>query len=243
MDYKAVFFDFDYTLGDATEAIVAGFQYAFAKMGLPEPEREAVRRTIGMMLEDEYTVLTGRQRPGKPRPLPEAVHREGRPPPGGEHPALPRRGGAAHRPAPAGHPRRHRQHQKDRHPPGRAAGPGRGPPAHLHRGGDQCAAPKPDPQGLLASVNALGLAPAEVLFCGDTTIDGETARRAGTHFCAVLNGTTGAGGVPGRPGALRPHGRLPVGSQAVAGPQLNHSTGRAAPLGPPVFLPGTMNIV
>src|SRR5699024_9643621 len=59
MDYKAVFFDFDYTLGDATEAIVAGFQYAFAKMGLPEPEREAVRRTIGMMLEDEYTVLTG----------------------------------------------------------------------------------------------------------------------------------------------------------------------------------------
>ena len=25
MDYKAVFFDFDYTLGDATEAIVAGF--------------------------------------------------------------------------------------------------------------------------------------------------------------------------------------------------------------------------
>ena len=44
MDYKAVFFDFDYTLGDATEAIVAGFQYAFAKMGLPEPEREAVRR-------------------------------------------------------------------------------------------------------------------------------------------------------------------------------------------------------
>ena len=59
-------------------------------------------------------------------------------------------------------------------------------------GGDQVSAPKPDPQGLLASVNALGLAPAEVLFCGDTTIDGETARRAGTHFCAVLNGTTGA---------------------------------------------------
>ena len=43
---------------------------------------------------------------------------------------------------------------------------------------------------LLASLTALGLEPHEVLFCGDTVIDGEAARRAGTHFCAVLNGTT-----------------------------------------------------
>ena len=59
MKFKAVFFDFDYTLGDGTEAIVAGFRYAFEKLGLPEPDREAVRRTIGMMLEDEYTLLSG----------------------------------------------------------------------------------------------------------------------------------------------------------------------------------------
>ena len=57
-------------------------------------------------------------------------------------------------------------------------------------GGDQVSAPKPDPEGLLASLTALGLEPHEVLFCGDTVIDGEAARRAGTHFCAVLNGTT-----------------------------------------------------
>lgn len=57
-------------------------------------------------------------------------------------------------------------------------------------GGDQVCAPKPDPEGLLASLTALGLEPHEVLFCGDTVIDGEAARRAGTHFCAVLNGTT-----------------------------------------------------
>ena len=51
MPYKAVFFDFDYTLGDATDCIVAGFRYAFARLGLPEPEYEAVRYTIGMTLE------------------------------------------------------------------------------------------------------------------------------------------------------------------------------------------------
>ena len=59
MQYQAVFFDFDYTLGDGTEAIVAGFRYAFSKMGLPEPGYEAVRRTIGMTLEDEYPHLSG----------------------------------------------------------------------------------------------------------------------------------------------------------------------------------------
>ena len=34
MNFKAVFFDFDYTLADGTEAIVAGFRYAFGRMGL-----------------------------------------------------------------------------------------------------------------------------------------------------------------------------------------------------------------
>ena len=65
MDFKGVFFDFDYTLGDGTEAILAGFRYAFAQMGLPEPEDEAVRRTIGMVLEDEYTALSGDTDPGR----------------------------------------------------------------------------------------------------------------------------------------------------------------------------------
>lgn len=38
MVYPAVLFDFDYTLGDATDAIVAGFAAGFAALGLPEPE-------------------------------------------------------------------------------------------------------------------------------------------------------------------------------------------------------------
>ena len=59
MNWSAVLFDFDYTLGDATEAIVTGFQYAFGQMGRPIPEREAVRLTVGHRLEDSYTLLTG----------------------------------------------------------------------------------------------------------------------------------------------------------------------------------------
>ena len=65
MKFQAVLFDFDYTLGDATEAIVTGFQYAFARMGLAEPDRESVRTTVGYILEDGYTLLTGDGDPGQ----------------------------------------------------------------------------------------------------------------------------------------------------------------------------------
>ena len=53
--YRAVCFDFDYTLGDSTDSIVAGFQYAFPILGFPSPDRETVRGTIGYLLEDAYT--------------------------------------------------------------------------------------------------------------------------------------------------------------------------------------------
>ena len=52
MKYKAVLFDFDYTLGDATESIVAGYAYGLTQLGWPEPSKEAVQKTIGYLLED-----------------------------------------------------------------------------------------------------------------------------------------------------------------------------------------------
>ena len=59
MRYQAVFFDFDYTLGDCTDSIVAGFVHGLTRLGWPAPEREAVRLTVGHRLEDSYTLLTG----------------------------------------------------------------------------------------------------------------------------------------------------------------------------------------
>ena len=59
MDYQAVLFDFDFTLADASQAILAGFAHGFQVMGHPAPEEEAVRRTIGLTLEDAYTRLSG----------------------------------------------------------------------------------------------------------------------------------------------------------------------------------------
>ncbi|WP_297212620.1 HAD family hydrolase [uncultured Flavonifractor sp.] len=191
MRYQAVFFDFDYTLGDGTQAIVAGFQYAFAQMGLPQPEREAVRRTIGMPLEDEYTFLSGDPDPQN-RARFRALYTEKAGPMQVEtvrmFPGAGELLSALHRAGvPAGVVSTKRGDTL------RAILEARGVLSLFASvtGGDQVSRPKPDPEGLLAAIAALGLRPEQVLYCGDTVIDAEAAQRAGAAFCAVLNGTTG----------------------------------------------------
>ncbi|MCI7473403.1 MAG: HAD-IA family hydrolase [Clostridiales bacterium] len=190
MGFQGVFFDFDYTLGDATEAIVAGFRYGFTQMGLPEPEREAVRHTIGMTLEDGYTTLTGDNRPEQ-RALFRQLYTEKAAPlqvqvtklfPG----AAELLSALKEASIPAGVVSTKRTDTLT------AVLEARGVRQYLVSltGGDKVDRPKPDPQGLLSALAELGLKPENVLYCGDTLIDAETAHRAGTHFCAVLNGTT-----------------------------------------------------
>lgn len=192
MSYQAVIFDFDYTLGDATESIVAGYEAGLAGLGWPAPEREAVRRTVGYTLEDGYTMLTGDRDPAR-RAQFRALFVD-----------------RAHELQPA----------TTRFFPGAAplldALEARGIPAAivttkrsdmLHRilarqkaehwfrlviGGEEVSAPKPDPQGLLRALDRLGVAPDAALYCGDTVMDAGAAQRAGVPFAAVLNGTTPA---------------------------------------------------
>lgn len=192
MRYQAVIFDFDYTLGDATDAIFAGFTHAFTAMGYPAPEREAVRRTVGMELEKAFALLTGNQKPeegGRFRALFSEVARPI------QQKGVPLCAGA-----------------KDLLLALRAVGVRIGVVstkrtddlcsimAHhgldkefaLVVGGNLVSRAKPDPEGLNMAIDMLGLRREEVLFCGDTVIDAEAAQRAGTDFCAVLNGTTPA---------------------------------------------------
>jgi HAD superfamily hydrolase (TIGR01549 family) len=48
--------------------------------------------------------------------------------------------------------------------------------------------PKPDPEGLLKCLAALGVAPSEAAYVGDTPVDVQTCRAAGTAAVAVLSG-------------------------------------------------------
>ena len=192
MNFKAVFFDFDYTLADGTEAIVAGFRYAFGRMGLPEPTEEAIRPTIGMVLEDEFTFLSGEADPARRAEFRQLYTEKAGPMhvsvtrlfPGALEllTALKRRG------IPTGIV----STKKTATIRDVAEARGITPLLSSILGGDQVSAPKPDPEGLNTAVERLGLVPEQVLYCGDTVIDAGTADNAGTDFCAVLNGTTPA---------------------------------------------------
>ena len=192
MKYKAVFFDFDYTLGDATQAIVAGYEFALKELGHPAPDRDAVRRTVGYTVQDGYTMLTGdtdevrREEarelfasvarpmqltttelfPGAPRLL-EGLHERGI-----QLALISSKGGDTLRKVLSVHGLDHL--------------------FALVLGGKDVTNPKPDPEGVLTALERLGLAKEQVLYCGDSLVDAQTAQNAGVDFCAVLNGTTTA---------------------------------------------------
>ncbi len=191
MRYKAICFDFDYTLADCTDSIVDGFRYGFAQLGYPEPGYEAVRLTVGLMLEDAFIQLSGETDPkivAKFRPLfiEAAMERQRQETvllPGGEdllnalHGAGVRLGIVSSK---RGDTISYVMNRL-----------GLGDIMDCILGSEHVKSHKPNPEGILEAMDRLGVAPSETLFCGDTVIDAEAAQRAGVDFCAVLNGTTG----------------------------------------------------
>lgn len=192
MGYRAVCFDFDYTLGDATESIVAGFQSAFEKMSLPIPDRDAIRATVGYVLEDAYTLLSGDStQEGKDtfRPLYQSVAFPMQEAgidlfPGtaellrGLHQAGVQLAIVSSRRKASIVPTMEREGLLECF--------------SLIIGGGEVTRHKPDPEGLLLVLERLGLRKEELLFCGDTVLDAGAAKSAGVDFAAVLNGTTKA---------------------------------------------------
>lgn len=58
--YKAVIFDYDFTLGDSAYGIAVSCNYALGKLGLTEKTGNEIRRTIGLSLKEVFRTLTGR---------------------------------------------------------------------------------------------------------------------------------------------------------------------------------------
>ena len=192
MKYKAILFDFDYTLGDSTMPIVNSYTAALAEMGWPAPERDAIRATIGYTLQDGYTMLTGddseeNRQAFFPRfkahsgPI---MVRDSVLCPGAEDVLrwLWDKGLRTGMVSTKGSDQIAGIFEKY----------GLRDGMELIIGGQDVTKNKPDPEGLNLAVERLALGKEEILFCGDTVIDAETARRAGVDFCAVLNGTTPA---------------------------------------------------
>lgn len=56
--YKAVIFDFDYTLGDTTDGIVKSVDYALEYLGYAAKSVSEIKRTIGLSLKETFVALT-----------------------------------------------------------------------------------------------------------------------------------------------------------------------------------------
>ena len=192
MGYRAVCFDFDYTLGDATESIVAGFQSAFGKMGLPIPERDAIRATVGYVLDDAYTLLSGdASKEGREtfRPYYQSV---AFPMQEAGIPLLPGAVELLRGLSEAGVQLAIVSSRRSASILPTMEREGLLKCFSLVIGGGEVTRHKPDPEGILLALEKLGLKKDEMLFCGDTVLDAGAAKNAGVDFAAVLNGTTKA---------------------------------------------------
>ena len=175
--YKAYLFDFDYTLADSSRGIVMCFRNVLAMHGHDGISDEAIKRTIGKTLEESFTILTGID---DKETL--AAYRK-------EYVAQADKLMTANTvlfPETLDVLSR----LKDR-------GAKIGIISTKYRysldiivGGEDVKTPKPSPEGLMFAIGRLGLETADVLYCGDSTVDAETARNAGADFAGVLHGMT-----------------------------------------------------
>ena len=58
MKYKAIIFDFDYTLGDSTNGIVLSTNHGLEYLGYGKAELFDIKKTIGFTMKNSYKALT-----------------------------------------------------------------------------------------------------------------------------------------------------------------------------------------
>ena len=191
MRYQAVIFDFDYTLGDATEGIVLSVRHGLKKLGWGPMEREDIRKTIGLSLEETYRRLTKDESPEQAklfskyfREMADQIMVE-------KTELFPDTWKVLaylkERNIRAGIVTTKYHYRMD---------------AILEKfqvadyfdgivGGEDVAVPKPDPEGVLHLLDVWNLPKEQVLYVGDSLVDAKTAEAAGVDFAGVTTGTTG----------------------------------------------------
>lgn len=188
--YKAVIFDFDYTLGDSTNGIVLSINHALEKLNLKTQDTKTIQKTIGLSLKDTLFELSGIQDDEAVRKFTEYFKEkadevmvdntrfyEG---------ALENLEKLGNKECLLGivttkyHYRIEQILAKNN-----AINV-----IDVIVGGDDVKREKPDPEGLLAAIDKLNVSKDQVLYVGDSIVDAKTAQSADVDFAAVLTGTT-----------------------------------------------------
>ena len=187
MRYKAILFDFDGTLADTAPGILMTMRETFRRMGIPVPDDDSMRATIGMPLEDALQMLGHLDNEGRDKAA--TLYRELFPvyeaafvkifPDVKETLALLQTKGVRMAIVTSrglrtldminGHNDMNQYFET----------------AVTH---DDNLSPKPAPDMVLALLGTMNLAKDDVLVVGDTTFDIEMGNRAGCDTCAVTYG-------------------------------------------------------
>ena len=186
----AVIFDFDYTLGDSTNGIVACANYALETMGLPARSVEDIRRTIGLSLTATYTALTNDPDLARAEQFADGFRHKADEVMAasatfydGALPLLRALRARGIRTAVVTTKFNYRIRQIF----------GRFDANDLVDvvvGAEDVTAVKPDPEGLNEALRQLDATAETVLYIGDSTVDAAAAAAAGIPFIGVLTGTT-----------------------------------------------------
>jgi phosphoglycolate phosphatase len=190
MQKKAIIFDFDLTLADATKGIFQCMNQALNQLGFPEKDFETIKKTIGHTLPNSFKILTGNSdsktaeefvkkytsQADKIMNVNTFVYPQ-------VFKILPLIKEKGLQTAIVSTKYRYRIEEiltRD----------------NLNQyfdyvvGGEDVICHKPNPEGLLKALEKLGISKNEALYVGDSTIDAEAAKNADITFCAVLTGTS-----------------------------------------------------
>lgn len=192
MMYKALIFDFDYTLGDSTEGIVQSVRFALSELQEEPRTTEEIRKTIGLSLKETYFALSGKQDEERAEQFSTYFKQKADEvmvestqiyEPVKEVFAFLRRNGCK-----IGIVTTKFHYRID----AILAKFSMNDMVDVIVGGEDVKTPKPDPEGLLYAINQLQLEKKDILYIGDSVVDAKTAQSAEVDFAGVLTGTTSA---------------------------------------------------
>lgn len=190
MEYRYYLFDFDYTLANSEKGITGCFHTTLAHFGYDDVPDEAIRKTIGLPMEEAICRLTGLQETAAVENFLSFYRKEAdKNMTPNTHfypetlPLLRAIRAAGAKSAIISTKTRRRIMEK-------FLLDGVEDLIDFVIGCEDVKTLKPSPEGILAACRRFGAIKEEVLYTGDNTVDAEAARAAGVPFAAVLTGTT-----------------------------------------------------
>lgn len=192
MRYQLYLFDFDYTLANSETGIVICFQHVLRKNGFTDIDDLTIKRTIGLTLEQAFMQMTGEtdtavvaeyrrqyvEKSDEVMTKNTFLYLE-------TIPLLKKLRDGGVRTGIISTKYAYRIQAT-------LAQYGIEALVDLVIGGENVAAAKPDPEGLLKALDHFSVAKVQAIYTGDSLVDAKTAAAAGVDFAAVTTGTTTA---------------------------------------------------